>query len=50
MNLTSFVLTSESFQKYFPQPKPAPAIPVNTGNINEMDEIAAAIAIAKANA
>ena len=50
MNLTSKVLTSETFLKYFPQPKPAPAIPVSTGNISEMDEIAAAIAIAKANA
>ena len=50
MNLTSKVLTSETFLKYFPQPKPAPAaIPVKTGNETEMEEIAAAIAIAKAN-
>ena len=49
MNLTSKVLTSEAFLKCFPQPKPAPAIPVSTGNQTEMEEIAAAIAIAKAN-
>ena len=50
MNLTSKVLTSETFLKYFPQPKPAPALPVSTGNSTEMEEIAAAIAIVKANA
>ena len=50
MNLTSKVLTSETFLKYFPQPKPAPALPVTTGNSTEMEEIAAAIAIVKANA
>ena len=51
MNLTSAVLTSDTFQKYFPQPKPAPAaLPVSTGNSTEMEEIAAAIAIVKANA
>ena len=49
MNLTSKVLTSETFLKYFPQPKPAPAIPVKTINETELEEIAAAIAIAKAN-
>ncbi len=50
MNLTSQILTSETFLKYFPQPKPVPVIPVKTGNETEMEEIAAAIAIAKANA
>ena len=50
MTFTSKVLTSPTFLKYFPQPKPAPAaIPVKTGNETEMEEIAAAIAIAKAN-
>ena len=50
MTFTSKVLTSPTFLKYFPQPKPAPAIPVSTGNTTEMEEIAAAIAIVKANA
>ena len=49
MTFTSKVLTSPTFLKYFPQPKPAPAIPVKTTNETEMEEIAAAIAIAKAN-
>ena len=50
MNLTSKILTSDAFLKYFPQPKPAPAaIPFKTGNETEMEEIAAAIVIAKAN-
>jgi len=50
MNITSKILNSPTFLKYFPQPKPAPAIPVSTGNTTEMEEIAAAIAIVKANA
>lgn len=49
MNLTSKVLNSPTFLKYFPQPKPAPAIPVKTTNDSELEEIAAAIAIVKAN-
>ena len=50
MNITSKILNSPTFLKYFPQPKPAPALPVTTGNSTEMEEIAAAIAIVKANA
>ncbi len=50
MNLTSKVLNSPAFLKMFPQEKPAPAIPQNSSNASEMEEIAAAIAIAKANA
>ena len=50
MNLTSKILNSPAFLKMFPQEKPAPAIPQNSSNASEMEEIAAAIAIAKANA
>ena len=51
MTFTSKVLTSPAFLKLFPPPaEPAKPLPVNTGNENEMAEIAAAIAIVKANA
>lgn len=50
MNLTSKILNSPAFLKMFPQEKPVlAAIPQQT-NSSEMEEIAAAIAIAKANA
>lgn len=51
MNLTSKILNSPAFLKMFPQEKPAPvAIPQQIGNLSEMEEIAVAIAIAKAKA
>ncbi len=50
MNLTSKILTSPAFLKMFPQEKPAPAALPQQTNSSEMEEIAAAIAIAKANA
>lgn len=50
MGLTSKVLNSEAFLKLFPPEQTAPtAIPQQT-NSSEMEEIAVAIAIAKANA
>ena len=51
MNLTSKILNSPAFLKMFPQEKPVPAaIPQLVSSSSEMEEIAVAIAIAKANA
>lgn len=50
MNLTSKILNSPAFLKMFPQEKPVPAAIPQQTNSSEMEEIAAAIAIAKANA
>lgn len=50
MNLTGKVLNSKTFQKLFPTEEVVPtAVPQQT-NSSELEEIAAAIAIAKANA
>ena len=48
MNVMSGVLQSDSFKKMFPEPVAAPAIPAPTRS-NDLEEIAAVIAIAKAN-